>query len=259
MLLGVVQTNPEFGAVTKNIDRALSLMERDHADLYVLPELFNCGYNFIDNNEAASLAEPAEGGTFQRIAAWANSHRSFVVYGFAERSDVLYNSAAVAGPDGLAGLYRKVHLFDRENIFFAPGNLGFPVFDLPFGKIGVMICFDWFFPEAARTLALKGAQMIAHPANLVLPHCPEAMITRSLENHVFTATANRIGRENRGGNDLRFIGSSQIVAYNGALLTRMEADEEQLTVVEVDPERANDKVINSRNDLLKDRRTEQYR
>jgi predicted amidohydrolase len=133
------------------------------------------------------------------------------------------------------------------------------VFDLPFGKIGVMICFDWFFPEAARTLALKGAQMIAHPANLVLPHCPEAMITRSLENHVFTATANRIGRENRGGNDLRFIGSSQIVAYNGALLTRMEADEEQLTVVEVDPERANDKVINSRNDLLKDRRTEQYR
>jgi 5-aminopentanamidase len=258
MLLGVMQTNPEFGAVTHNIERALSFMEHDHAELYVLPELFNCGYNFIDGNETASLAEPAEGKTFQRVVAWAKSHQSFVVYGFAERADALYNSAAVVGPGGLIGVYRKLHLFDREKIFFTPGNIGFPVFNLPFGKIGVMICFDWFFPESARTLALHGAQIIAHPANLVLPHCPDAMITRSMENHVFTATANRIGRENRGGNDLHFIGSSQIVAYNGALLARMEENEERLTVVEIDSQRANDKTINRQNDLFKDRRTEQY-
>ncbi len=250
MLLGVVQTNPAFGAVTQNIERALSLMERDHADLYVLPELFNCGYNFIDAQELQAYAEPAEGTTFQSLYRWAKSHQSFVVYGFAERSDVLYNSAAVVGPDGLIGVYRKVHLFDREKLFFVPGNFGFPVFDLPFGKIGVMICFDWFFPESARTLALKGAQIIAHPANLVLPHCPEAMITRSLENHVFTATANRIGREDRGGNDLHFIGMSQIVAHNGALLTQLGTDEERISVVEIDPQRANDKSINSRNNIF---------
>jgi predicted amidohydrolase len=259
MLLGVVQTNPEFGRITHNIECALSLMERDHADLYVLPELFNCGYNFIDNKEVETLAESIEGKTFQQITRWAKSHRSFVVYGFAERSDMFYNSAAIIGPGGLIGVYRKVHLFDREKLFFAPGNIGFPVFELPFGRIGVMICFDWFFPESARTLALKGAQIIAHPANLVLPHCPDAMITRSLENHVFTATANRIGREDRGGNDMRFIGSSQIVAHNGSILTHIEANEEQLSVVEIDLRRANDKSLNSRNDLFTDRQTEQYR
>ncbi|HVN47700.1 MAG TPA: nitrilase-related carbon-nitrogen hydrolase [Bacteroidota bacterium] len=259
MFLGVVQTKPEFGAVAQNIEQAFALMERDHADLYVLPELFNCGYNFIDAEEVQSLAEPAEGKTFQRILRWANVHRSFIVYGFAEHANGFYNSAAMVGPDGLIGLYRKVHLFDREKLFFLPGNLGFPVFELPLGKIGMMICFDWFFPEAARTLALKGAQVIAHPANLVLPYCPDAMITRSLENHVFTATADRIGREDRGGNELQFIGASQIVAYNGALLAQLQADEENISVVQIDLQRTDQKLLNNRNELFNDRREDQYR
>ncbi len=151
-----------------------------------------------------------------------------------------------------------MHLFDRENLFFAPGSLGFPVFDLPFGKVGMMICFDWIYPESARTLALKGTQLIAHPSNLVLPHCPDAMVTRCLENRVFAATANRIGREERGGVDLRYIGKSEIVSPSGRILKRLGEDEPGIAVEEVELAEANDKRINEFNDLLADRRVDQY-
>jgi predicted amidohydrolase len=117
-----------------------------------------------------------------------------------------------------------------------------------------MICFDWFFPESARTLALKGAQVIAHSANLVLPWGPEGMKIRSLENRVFTATSNRVGAE-RG---LRYIGQSQVVAPNGALLARMGEDERAF-VVEVDPWTAKDKKVHPANDLFADRRPSFYK
>ena len=170
MRVAVVQTNPIFGEVKKNIQDALDLMETTKADLYVLPELFNTGYNFVEQSEVKVLAEPADGLTFKTLNEWAKKQVCHIVYGFAERADKIYNSSALVGPEGFIGIYRKVHLFYRENIFFAPGNLGFPIFDLPIGKIGMMICFDWLYPESARSLALKGAQLIAHPSNLVLPY-----------------------------------------------------------------------------------------
>jgi len=258
MRIAVVQTNPIFGEVSSNIRAALSLIESVEADLYVLPELFNTGYNFIDVEEVGKLSEEVSGFTFQSVREFAAARACFVVYGFAEKADRIYNSAAVVGPDGLLGVYRKVHLFDRENLLFAPGNLGFPVFDLPFGKVGVMVCFDWIYPESARTLAFKGAQLIAHPSNLVLPHCPDAMVTRCLENRVFAATADRIGREDRGGVDLGFIGKSEIVSPSGVILKRLGEEEPGIAVEEVDLSEANNKRINEFNDLLADRRGEQY-
>ncbi len=258
MRLAVVQTNPIFGEVKKNIDNALSLMETTPADLYVLPELFNTGYNFADEKETRSFAEPADSMTFRTMSEWTKKHSCYVVYGFAEKADKIYNSAALVGPEGLIGIYRKVHLFDRENIFFAPGNLGFPVFDLPFGKIGIMICFDWIYPESVRSLALKGAQFIAHPANLVLPHCPDAMVTRSLENRVFIATADRVGEENRGGLELKFIGTSEIVAPNGKILCRLGVQESTIYAVDVNLTLADKKQINEYNHLFKGRRPDQY-
>ena len=233
-------------------------METVEADLYVLPELFNTGYNFIDESEVRSLAEPPEGSTYLLMQEWSKKRKSHIVYGFAERGDKIYNSSALLGPEGLIGLYRKVHLFDRENILFAPGNLGFPVFDLPFGKVGMMICFDWIYPESARSLALQGAQLITHPANLVLPHCPDAMVTRCLENKVFAATANRVGEENRGGFHLHFIGTSEIVSTNGSILRRLGTTESSISVEEIDLSMANQKNINQFNDVLKGRRLEQY-
>ncbi|MBI4549046.1 MAG: acyltransferase [Ignavibacteriae bacterium] len=258
MRLAVVQTNPIFGDVQTNIKQALLLMENEHADLYVLPELFNTGYNFIDANEVNKLSEPVHGMTYKSISAFSKKKLCYVVYGFAEKSDRLYNSAAFVGPEGLIGVYRKVHLYYRETLFFAPGNLGFPVFDLPFGKVGMMVCFDWMYPESARTLALKGAQLIAHPSNLVLPYCPDAMVTRCLENRIFAATANRVGRENRGGVDLTYIGKSEIVSPKGEILVRMDDKETGKTAVEVDLSVASNKRINEFNDLLAGRQASEY-
>jgi 5-aminopentanamidase len=255
MKLAVVQTNPIFGEVQKNIDQAIALMESSPADFYVLPELFNTGYNFSTKKEVEQLAESIEDLTFTLMCAFAQQRQCFIVYGFAECvGDTFYNSAALVGPTGLIGIYRKIHLYYRENIFFKPGNLGFPVFDTPVGKIGMMICFDWLFPEAARTLAVNGAQLVAHPSNLVLPHCPDAMITRCLENKIFSATTNRIGTEDRGGFKFSFIGKSEIVSPEGEILTRLPSHDAAIKVVDVNLDRALNKRLNKYNDIFEDRK-----
>jgi predicted amidohydrolase len=122
----------------------------------------------------------------------------------------------------------------------------------------MMICFDWIYPESARALALKGAQLILHPSNLVMPYCPDAMITRCLENRVFAATANRIGEEERGGVKFSYIGTSEIVSFRGEILCRLGAAQTGVGVAGVDLAQAADKRINEYNDLLRDRRGPQY-
>ena len=259
MKVAIIQTDPEFGNVKSNVDSALAQMEQERADIFVLPELFNTGYNFAEAKEVQDLAEKVEGPTFRALYKFCRDKNCFVAYGFAEQSESLFNSSALVGPNGLVGLYRKVHIFDRENLFFTPGDLGFPVFDLPFGKVGMMICFDWFYPESARTLALKGAELILHPANLVLPYCPDAMVTRCLENRVFAATANRIGTEERRWLKLKYIGMSEVVSPKGEILVRLSGDKAESAVVEIDLSLARNKKLNQFNDLLAGRREEAYR
>jgi len=260
MRVALVQTDPVFASKENNLQQALSLMKSAQADLYVLPELFVCGYNFTEVQEVKSLAEPfGSGETFDKISQFAKEAKCFVVYGFAEAAGAaFYNSAAIVGYDGTAGLYRKVHLFDREKLFFQPGDLGFRVFETPIGRIGLMICFDWYFPESARTLALRGAQVIAHPSNLVLPNCPDGMRTRCLENRVFAVTANRVGTEDRGGHSLTYIGLSQITSARGEILHRSPSDKPEIAVRQIDLHAADDKNLNTRNHLLNDRRPDTY-
>jgi len=259
MKIAIVQTNPIFGEIKINVSSAISMMENADAELYVLPELFNTGYNFIEQNELLKLAESQNGFTIQTLQHFTKQKHCYIVCGFAEKTEgCFYNSSALIGPDNLIGIYRKVHLFYRENLFFTPGNLGFPVFDLPFGKIGMMICFDWIYPEAARTLAIKGAQLIAHPSNLVLPYCPDAMITRCLENRIFAATVNRVGEEIRGGINLTFIGNSEIVTPKGEILIRLGRSEPEIHVEEIDLSAANDKFATEYNHLFQNRRPDQY-
>jgi len=258
MKTAIVQTDPVFSEVRLNVANALSVMEDSDADLYVLPELFNTGYNFIDEKELTGLAETSSGFTVKEMSVFAKRKSCYVVFGFAEEADRYYNSCVLVGPDGLIGIYRKVHLFFREHFFFADGNKGFPVFDLPIGRIGMMICFDWIYPEAARTLALKGAQLIVHPSNLVLPHCPDAMITRCLENRVFAATVNRVGKENRGGIDLTFIGKSEVVSPRGEILIRLRNGEPGIAIVDIDLSEADNKLATEYNHLLKGRKPSQY-
>ncbi len=259
MRVAVVQSDPAFGETERNVQDAIALIDGVTADLYVLPELFNTGYNFTDTGEVDKLAEPADGKTFRALVDVACKKQCYVAYGFAEKANRSYNSASLVGPAGLVGIYRKVHLYYRENLFFTPGNLGFPVFDLPFGRVGIMICFDWIYPESARTLALAGAELILHPSNLVLPHCPDAMVTRCLENRVFAATANRIGSEDRGGVELSYIGKSEIVSPRGEILTRLGADETGVAVADIDLAISRNKQLNEFNSLLSGRRVGQYR
>jgi 5-aminopentanamidase len=260
MNLAVVQTDPVFGAKEQNLDAAIRSMNGTQADLYVLPELFATGYNFASADEVAACAEKFDTGlTFDLMRRFVVEHRCSIVFGFAEVDNgAYYNSSALLNADGTSALYRKIHLFDREKLFFAPGNLGFSVHETPCGNIGMMICFDWYFPESARTLALRGAQIIAHPSNLVLPNCPNAMPVRSLENRVFAATANRVGTEDRGVSALTFIGQSQITSPQGIILHRCSSTAPEVGISEIEPAAADNKYATGVNHLLFDRRPEFY-
>ena len=255
------QFNPVFGKINDNFMRVRDALTNASADLLVLPEFFATGYQFTTKSEVAELAEHVpDGKTTEFLAALSQEKGMYIVAGLPERdSDTFYNSAVLTGPKGFIGRYRKTHLFYEEKLFFAPGDTGFQVWDTPLGKIGIMICFDWFFPESARTLALKGAEVIAHPSNLVLPYCPQSMPVRCLENRVYAVTANRIGTEQRKeGEPLTFIGQSQITSPKGEILVRAGTDEEVLLTADIDLSLSRDKRLNQFNDLFKDRKPEYY-
>ena len=261
MKIGIYQNHPEFGEKEKNMELAIKELSSVDCDLMVLPELAFTGYQFVSKEETASFAEEIPSGpTCQAMIELAKAKDMFLVFGLAEKAnDKIYNSAAVVGPEGFIGNYRKSHLFFEEKLFFEPGDTGFNVFDIGSTRIGIMVCFDWWFPEATRSLALKGADIICHCSNLVLLTCQKAMLTRSLENGVFSATANRIGVEERGGKDpLTFTGQSQIVNNRGELLASLDADKPGISIIEITPEDARDKGIDAMNDRFEDRRPELY-
>ncbi|NKB80465.1 MAG: acyltransferase [Nitrospirales bacterium] len=261
MKVGYFQFEPTFGNVTDNLDAAIAKISSIDCDLLVLPELAMTGYQFTSQEEVRRLAEPVpEGLTTQRFARIAEEQSIYIVIGLAERDGHhIYNSAVLVGPHGFLGVYRKLHLFFEETLFFSPGNTELSVWNLGNIKIGLMICFDWIYPEVARTLALKGADILCHPSNLVLPHCPDAMVTRCLENRVFSITANRVGKEARGGKQaLTFIGNSEIVSPGGHILHRASPDQQELTIVDINAEEARNKAINPYNDLFGDRRSTMY-
>jgi len=259
MKAGFLQFSPVFGRKKANFIKVVEMMKEKVCDLIVLPELFNTGYTFADREELIALAESAAWGeTRDFIQSLAKEKNCLIAYGFAERENhTFYNTCGLMSATGMVGLYRKVHLFCREKELFASGNSGFSVFEYGGIKYGLMICFDWIFPEAARTLALKGAQVILHPANLVLPYCPDAMVTRAIENRVFIITTNRTGEEDRNGQVNRFIGKSQVVSPKAEILARAD-DEECVQVVEIEPSLALNKDVTPYNNVFADRRPELY-
>lgn len=260
MRVACYQSSPVFGDIEKNIKDVYDAVDAHTFDLLVLPELFATGYQFKDRREAMKYSEPAgNGATFESMKKIAAQKGAAVVYGYPERAgDNIYNSAAVVLPDGSFCNYQKVHLFDTEKLIFEPGRTGFKIIDFKGAKLGLIICFDWRFPESIRRLALDGAQIVCHPSNLVMPHCPYAMVTRALENNVFTITADRIGEEKRGGRRVRFIGRSRIIAPDGKILAEAGATDSSFLAADIDPALADNKLINEHNDLFSDRRPEFY-
>jgi predicted amidohydrolase len=259
MRVGYVQFGPTFGCKGENCKRVADFLSQVKADLVVLPELFSTGYLFESKEELLELAEDENGETFTFLKDLSRETRAAIVASVAEREDgSCYNTCLLCWDGEVRARYRKIHLFDREKELFTPGNLPFEVYDLGEVRIGLMVCFDWIFPESVRILALKGAQVVCHPSNLVLPYCPRAMITRCIENSVFAITTNRVGTEARAGLELTFIGLSQIVGPRGEILTRAGEREEGLRVIDIDPADADDKMVTARNHVLADRRPEFY-
>lgn len=261
MKAGVVQFSPVLNEVDKNIERAAALIDKADADLLVLPELFNTGYFFSSHEQVQALAENIpDGKTTRALLEASRRKKTWIAAGLAEKgAGGIYNSAVLVSPSGDVVTYRKVHLFFEEKLWFKPGDLGFKVVDTGFCKAGLMICFDWFFPESARTLALQGADIICHCANLVLPFCQDAMVTRCLENRVYAATSNRTGEDHAGDRVLKFTGKSQVVSPRGEVFFRAAPDSEEVGIVEVDISLSRQKKINEYNDLFGDRRPEFYR
>ena len=223
--IACIQMEPIVGEKERNVQRSLELIEEaavNGAHLLVMPELCNSGYVFDSREEAFALAEEIQNGpTCRSWAEAAQKHGLHIVAGINERDgQALYNAAVVIGPSDHVGTFRKVHLWNEENLFFERGNLGFPVFRTPLGRIGTFICYDGWFPESFRLCALQGADIICIPTNWVpIPGQAqerEAManilcMAAAHSNSLFVAAADRIGVE-RGQ---PFIGQSVIVSYTG--------------------------------------------
>ena len=258
MRLAVGQMEPIITNVEENVTRVRDLLQdavKNSIDVLVLPELCNSGYVFESSEEAEVSSEVIPKGPLSSLLLeWSEMDR-MVVAGICEKTEEgLYNSAGVFAVGKHVATYRKIQLFLNERNWFLEGNHEPPVLEFKGQKYGVMICFDWAFPEIARVLALKGAQVILHPANLVLPYCQDAMITRSIENRVFTATANRIGTER----EVSFSGHSQITNPRGQRLASLDRNKVGIAWVDINPSDADDKMITNRNHIIDDRRPDLY-
>lgn len=265
-----VQTAPVMGDVAANVARSIELVEQAAAQgarLVVLPELANTGYMFASREEAHALAESVPDGPSSRAwIALAQRLDIYLVAGIAERSGGrLYNAAIIAGPDGYLGTYRKLHLWGDENLFFEPGDLGLPVFHTELGRIGVAICYDGWFPEVYRLLALRGADIVAVPTNWVPmpgqtpdgPAMAHALaIAGAHSNGLTLVCADRVGVE-RGQ---PFVGRSLIVGSQGWTSAGPAShDREEVLLARVDvmaSRRA--RQLNDFNHVLRDRRRDLY-
>ncbi len=259
MRIGFLQLRPKFGATKNNVRKAVTLLSRVSDATIVLPELFNTGYLFRNEHELASLAERVPGGyTTTELKKIAKRKRLNIVFGIAQKyKRKYYNAAVYISPKGKVEIYQKVHLFEREKLFFTRGK-SFKVVPTGEAKLGLMVCFDWIFPEVSRLLTLRGANILCHPSNLVLPYAQDAMKTRCIENRVFSVTANRIGTERRGTVTLTFTGGSQIVSPAGEVLATAGDRSESLKVVDVNIEEAKNKNVTPSNDIIDDRAPSLY-
>ncbi len=268
MLVACAQYAIRDGDPETNLRRSLawiSAAAEAGADLVVLPELSNSGCDLSSREAALRLAEPVPLG--RTIRAWAEAAREFgllVVGGLLEvEGDDVHNSAVVVGPDGPLGCYRKTHFWDREKLLYEPGR-ELPVFETPLGTLGLLVCYDAWFPEAIRTLAMRGAELLCVPANAPDDWVPEGQrrggltmlgthaIAGANANRVYVACANRVGDG--------YQGRSCIVAPSGGVLGFGDPDAEGLVLAEVDGERARrEKRLTGYSHAFGDRNEEVYK
>lgn len=263
-----------------NVEKAVAGLReaaKAGAQIACLPELFRSPY-FCQREDPSlfDLAEPIPGPTTERLAQVAKETGMVVVGSLFERrrAGVYHNTAVVLDADGqMLGMYRKMHIPDDplyyEKYYFTPGDLGFRTFDTRFGKVGTLVCWDQWYPEAARLTALRGADVIFyptaigwHPAEKAEYGTPQhqawELMQRShaVANGVYVAAVNRIGHEGPDGGGLEFWGASFVSDPFGTVLKRASHDKEEVLVVECDRKRMEDTRRNW--PFLRDRRIDAY-
>jgi 5-aminopentanamidase len=265
--IACVQMDVAIGNVAANRRQIVARIRAaadHHAQLVIFPECALTGYCFDSLAEAAAVAEPLDGESAQAIAAACQATNLHAVVGFIERfGDRYYNAAMVVGPAGVVGSYRKVHLpFLGVDRFLTPGDRPFELIDLPAGRIGLNICYDASFPEAARALKLLGAELVILPTNWPggAWRTAEFIINaRASENHLHFAAVNRVGTE-RGW---QFIGRSKVVDCMGDTVVEASREKEEVVYATLDLGLSNrNKIVNVAGayelDRLADRRPEFY-
>jgi N-carbamoylputrescine amidase len=258
--LGLLQTvcTPDPKA---NLKRTLAMAERAArlgANIICTQELFRSQY-FCQSEDHGnfSLAEPVPGPTTEALARIARKHQAVIIASLFEKraAGVYHNTAAIIDADGsVLGLYRKMHIPDDplyyEKFYFTPGDLGFRAWSTRHGRIGVLICWDQWFPEAARLTALQGAEILFYPTAIgwhpgekqqhgVRQHGAWETIQRAhaVANGCYVAVANRIGHEildRVGGDGIEFWGQSFVAGTAGEIIAKAAADEEEILIVPVD-------------------------
>ena len=240
-----VQFSVESMAVERNMNRAYELISEcckaSHANLIVLPESFTTGFTPHGNvDELWETVETLPGKMSDRATKWAKEFNTYIVFPTYERGKkkgIVYNSAALIGPDGIIGIYRKTHPFPTERRegggWTTPGNQS-ACFETPIGKIGIVICYDGDFPELARVTALKGAEIICRPSAFMrtFDHWELTNRARAYDNHVYWVATNSVGIDASGA---YFFGSSMIVHPSGVKLSQARSCDEYVWA-ELDPD-----------------------
>ncbi len=256
--------NPEGGAALAIA--ALASAIDGGAQIVLLPELAASGYAFRSEQEARLVAVPADGALLEGWVREAARGGALVVGGFCELADDgrVFNSAALVDGSGVLAVYRKLHLWDREQLWFARGEQPAPVVETRYGRIGVAVCYDIEFPELTRGLALAGAELIALPTNW--PHAPlpagetrpilhSLALSTAYLSGVFVAVCDRAGSE-RG---LAFQGGSVIAAPDGVVLAAAAPGAGSETIIaDCELGAARDKRTGPNNDAFADRRPQHY-
>jgi predicted amidohydrolase len=267
MKIACVQTDVVFQDINANLSSLETTVRGEVAQgtqLTVFPECFSTGYCFDSLVEAMAFGESIPGPSTDRVAKLCAELKTYVVFGMLEKSgDQLFNVAVLIGPDGLIGSYRKVHLpYLGVDRFTTPGDRPFEVFEAAGVRIGMLICYDGGFPEAARVLSIRGADLIVLPTNWPPggSYMAEFSINcRAMENGIYFAAVNRIGTEN----GFSFIGKSRICSPVGATIMSIDDASAGIMRTEIDPMIARTKRIvrvpgKHLIDRMADRRPEMY-
>jgi predicted amidohydrolase len=250
MKVGLFQFDVVQGQPAENLRRICDGTRQLEVDLLVLPELCSSGY-LLTRDRAAALAIELPGPELVPFFDLASRLDACIIAGVIEKADgCLFNSAVVVGPEGWIGSQRKLHITQLEQPLFRPGR-ALETFCFRKVSFGILTCFDAWFPEAARDLARQGAQLLCQPAAFGGERTLDIMRVRSLENGVFSATANRIGTETRGELEVSFCGKSQVVDCQGDVVAQA-GPEPQTLVTDLDLQRANVKAAPMCSDLARE-------